>query len=71
MEQASLTKHRTLLQMRVEDLENQRVSFEQEDIEGARTIKSFVMDRLIWLDMGRPFTITITVEPGDLLNAED
>jgi hypothetical protein len=28
----------------------------------------FLMDADKWLDMGKPETITITVEPGDLLN---
>lgn len=30
--------------------------------------RPFVLDEVAWQDMGKPERITITIEPGDLLN---
>lgn len=41
---------------------------EPEDHEGARGTR-VVLDDDLYVDMSRPATITVTIEPGDLLNA--
>jgi hypothetical protein len=64
-----LTKHRTVLHLLESVATNALVSFGQEPIEGDRTV--WVMfDRADWIDMGQPQQITVSIEPGDLLNAE-
>lgn len=44
------------------------LSADEEDV--ARR-HEFLMDRLVWEDMGSPTTITLTIEPGDKLNEEE
>jgi len=68
---ATMTKHRTLLQFHMDDLVRQEVTFEQQDIEGERSIRSFVIDRGEWLELGQPQILTLSIEPGDLLNEEE
>lgn len=29
------------------------------------------LDRDVWIDMGRPEVVTVTIEPGDYLNNQD
>jgi hypothetical protein len=46
------------------------VNFQQTADEPFEFIHRFVMRREDWDDMGMPAILTITVEPGDLLNTE-
>jgi hypothetical protein len=43
--------------------------FSDQDDDGRWT--TIVLDDFVWRDMGEPETITVTVEPGDLLNVEE
>ncbi len=38
------------------------------DDEGVGRVYVLYMDLDVWDDMGKPDTITVTIEPGDLLN---
>lgn len=61
----SLTKHRTL--MISPDVIGALVFFykvnDDNEVEG-----QFSFEKSLWEDMGSPQTITLSVEPGDLLN---
>ena len=67
---ATLTRYRTILQFRIDDVLRDEVTFWQEEIEGSRPIRAFRLDRECWLELGQPRLLTLTVEPGDLLNME-
>lgn len=43
-------------------------AFERYDEAGRR--RTLQMEYDVWVDMGRPQTITVTVEPGDHLNQD-
>jgi hypothetical protein len=68
---ATLAKERTILQFRLEDRLRGQVTFRQEDIEGERSIRSFVIAGELWRELGQPQILTVSIEPGDLLNAEE
>ncbi len=64
------TKHRTVLRFQpntTQGYEGPIVQFlyERDDDEPP---ESYLMEVGCWVDMGNPDTITVTVEPGDLLN---
>jgi hypothetical protein len=42
---------------------------QDEDLLGRKHVVS--LDHDVWEDMGKPETITVTIEPGDLLNQEN
>lgn len=71
-EARSLTRHRTILQFRIDWKKEGAVTFEQvvDDVED-RTILAFTMERSVWVEMGQPQVITLSVEPGDLLNTDE
>lgn len=50
--------------------ENRMIDFvtEREDCWDPAIDRRFPLPRDVWDDMGRPTEITVTVEPGDLLN---
>lgn len=52
-------------------LEPSYVTFEREKDEPEESGRWITIDVNSWIDMGSPDTITVTVEPGDLLNAEE
>lgn len=62
----SLTKQRHVLDL-VFDATN-LVRFHQPEEEGDEFYRGWILTRESWEDMGSPKHITITVEPGDLLN---
>jgi hypothetical protein len=63
-----LTKQRHLLDKATEDAAH--VLFNREDSDEP-VYHSWSMRRDDWEEMGSPETITITIEPGDLLNQEN
>lgn len=61
---ATLTKTRTVLH-RVEGTFSYRPA-----ADAGETVRDqlVILDSEVWSEMGQPQTITVTVEPGDLLN---
>lgn len=67
---SACTKHRTILAFRpnaYQGYEGPMVHFSQEHDEG-EAAEAFLLSVGCWDGMGCPTTITVTVEPGDLLN---
>lgn len=70
----NLTKTRTVLQhngtvaRHTADVERGPV-FDSADEDGGR-LTVLTLDQSVWEDMGSPHEITVTIEPGDLLNVE-
>lgn len=65
---APLVKTRTILKF-VEFYRGEIPVFQPEDDEiGHGRMTRIEVDRDVWNDMGQPETITVTIEPGDLLN---
>lgn len=69
---SDLTKTRTVLRhngfiaRHTEDVERGPV-FDSADVDGGR-LTVITLDQSVWDDMGQPAEITVTIEPGDLLN---
>lgn len=61
-----LLKHQTVLGLSTTN--GPRVRFSREREEDGDVNDTVYISRADWDDMGRPETITVTVEPGDLLN---
>jgi hypothetical protein len=65
------TKHRTVLEFRPnigQGWEGPTVEFSREPDDDSEIVETFLLEVGCWVDMGSPGTITVTVEPGDLLN---
>lgn len=62
-----LLKTTTVLKLKNQGDSN--VSFHQEKDEGDVRYRHLWMRRDIWEDLGEPQEITVTIEPGDKLNA--
>lgn len=72
-EATTLARHRTVLHRVQREGTGQFVWFAQDDDEGVLTItigEPFRLARGLWEEMGSPDQITLTVEPGDLLNEQ-
>lgn len=64
-----LTKSRTVLQQSADALPFHRIFVSVEDErDGLAPMRSVVIDEVTFIDMGAPFVITVTIEPGDKLN---
>lgn len=61
---STLTKHQVVMQR------GQRTTFMARDDDTNHVLDKYVMTRDDFLEMGEPDTITVSVEPGDLLNEE-
>lgn len=62
-----LTKTRTVLQ--AQGWVDGRMVFTPDEEDVAERSSRLHLDDAVYVDMGKPTTITVTVEPGDLLNA--
>ena len=45
-----------------------RFAYEPDIAAGEAPTHAVYVERIVWRDMGEPDTITVTIEPGDLLN---
>lgn len=66
---SDLAKTQTVMQISTKTrmMPSNTVPFDSQD--GVYRSHQFFLDSLVWDDMGSPDTITVTVEPGDKLNA--
>lgn len=64
-----MTKHQTIMQMSEGQAFTGLVIFEQEEIDGEVTEQVCITEQN-WEDLGNPDVITVTVEPGDILNVD-
>lgn len=69
MAKGTLTKTRTVLDVLAAGTHSPQIPFSDQD-DGYRS-HTLYFDRQVWEDMGRPLTITVTIEPGDKLNREE
>lgn len=64
-----LTKHRTILHYWTTSMG--LTSFLTRDEDTGSVVEAHELPEDVWVDMGSPDTITVTVEPGDLLNESE
>jgi hypothetical protein len=68
MSDNAATLYRTTRLFQRDELDPNAVLFVNEASDGVMNIR---MGLDIWLDMGRPDTVTVTLTPGDSLNVEE
>lgn len=73
---APLSKTRTLLEfahVEGDDESAHPIFVASDDDPGETSVRrtEVRMDREVWQDMGEPHEITVTIEPGDLLNVAE
>lgn len=62
-------KHALIMQL--EDADEQSALFSQPMLgEPGEIVSTMKLDANVWREMDEPHTITVTIEPGDLLNAQ-
>jgi hypothetical protein len=68
-----VTKHVTIMHKATEQPFAESIIFDNSDPDdsGGWVPDQYLCDVDMWDDLGQPDTITVTVEPGDLLNTED
>lgn len=65
---ADVTRHRSVATVLLD--QGDRVMLTREPDEPGEQPTRVQLDKQLWKDMGEPSVVTITVEPGDLLNDE-
>lgn len=65
-----ISKHRIVMDLHTDQHTKDFVYFEAEKVDEERT-DGYYMTRELFEDFGSPETITVSVEPGDLLNPPD
>lgn len=66
---ATVSKHQTVLYFDGFQSDESTAVFIKPE-EEVPEVEEYRMDNDLWVEMGRPDVITLTVQPGDLLNAE-
>ena len=68
-----VTKHMTIMRIAAEQPFRDMVVFDNSDPDDDedREPEQFMTDHQMWGELGEPDVITVTIEPGDLLNGDD
>ena len=67
---AILSKTEVVLDRDTDTPTHVRFAYEPDLAAGEAPTHTVYVERVAWRDMGEPDTITVTIEPGDLLNDE-
>lgn len=62
------TQSPLILTLQVTPRHHDDIAFEAYDLDNERFYRHLVIDRDTWNDLGQPVTVTVTIEPGDVLN---
>lgn len=63
-----LARTRTVMFYELDEEEQGFTVFQTRPDEEWEGIETCIVRRDLWLEMGEPMTVTVSVEPGDLLN---